>query len=276
MKASTKADVKPGAGGHRPRKRFGQHFLRDGNLIRRMVSAINPGPEDHLIEIGPGDGALTVPLAADAGRLDCIELDRDLAQALSERFQGSGSVHIHCGDVLRFDLAGLGKSGGSLRIAGNLPYNISTPVLFHLLKISRRITDMTFMLQAEVVDRMTAAPGSREYGRLSVMLGYCCTAERLFDVPPEAFRPRPRVMSTVVRLRPHRPLPLAAEDEEGFADVVRVAFGQRRKTLRNSLKPLTGPGVLEQLGIDPGARPAQLAPGDYVRISNWITAEQQP
>ena len=256
----------------KPRKRFGQHFLRDGQVIRRIVAAIAPGPEDHFVEIGPGDGALTLPLARAAGRLDCIELDRDLAKGLAARFRGRGSIHIHCEDILRFDLAGLTEAGKKLRIAGNLPYNISTPVLFHLLKMSRRITDMTFMLQAEVVERMTAAPGSRDYGRLSVMLGYSCEVQTLFDVPPEAFRPRPRVMSAVVRLRPHEPLPLVAEDEEGLATVVRTAFGQRRKTLRNSLKSLTGAATLERLGIDPEARPEQIAAVDYVRIANAITA----
>jgi len=255
-----------------PRRRFGQHFLRDGRVIRRIVAAIAPGPADHFLEIGPGDGALTLPLAGAAGRLDCVELDRDLAAGLAARFQGRENIQIHCADILRFDLAAFGK----LRVAGNLPYNISTPVLFHLLKMSRRITDMTFMLQTEVVERMTAAPGSRDYGRLSVMLGYACATERLFDVPPEAFRPRPRVMSTVVRLRPREPLPFAAADEEGFANIVRAAFGQRRKTLRNSLKKLTSAAMLAELGIDPEARPEQLAPGDYARISNAISADTGP
>ena len=268
-----------------PRRRFGQHFLRDGRVIRRMVAAIAPGPADHFLEIGPGDGALTAPIAAAAGRLDCVELDRDLAAGLAARFQGRENIHIHCADVLRFDLAALAPlgsltsltgAGGKLRVAGNLPYNISTPVLFHLLKMLHRITDMTFMLQTEVVERMTAAPGSRDYGRLSVMLGYACEAERLFDVPPEAFRPRPRVMSSVVRLRPREPLPIALADEDRFANIVRAAFGQRRKTLRNSLKNLTGATTLVELGIDPEARPEQLAPSDYARISNAISADPGP
>ncbi len=258
-----------------PRRRFGQHFLRDGRVIRRIAAAIAPGPADHFLEIGPGNGALTAPLAGAAGRLDCVEVDRDLAAGLAARLKGRENIHIHCADILRFDIAALAGAGGKLRVAGNLPYNISTPVLFHLLKMSRRITDMTFMLQTEVVERMTAAPGSRDYGRLSVMLGYACAAERLFDVPPEAFRPRPRVMSTVVRLRPREPLPLAAADEDGFASIVRTAFGQRRKTLRNSLKTLTGAATLAELGIDPEARPEQLAPADYVRISNAISADTE-
>ncbi len=263
-----------GAGGrHRPRKRFGQHFLRDASYIGRIIAAIAPGSGDHCIEIGPGDGALTLPLAKAAGRLDCIELDRDLARQLESRFRGQENVRIHCRDILKFDLGELAGNGSGLRIAANLPYNISTPVLFHLLKMSRLITDMTFMLQREVVERMTAAPGNRDYGRLSVMLNYYCAAERLFHVPPEAFRPKPKVMSSVVRLRPYRPRPLQVEDEACLALVVRTAFGQRRKTLRNSLKTIAAGNVLEKLPVDLGARPEQLGLADYVNISDAISAE---
>ncbi len=258
--------------GHRPRKRFGQNFLRDPNYIRRIVAAIAPGPGDHCLEIGPGDGALTLPLAEAAGRLDCMEIDRDLAQRLETRFAGRENVRIHRRDILKFDLAELGEIAGDLRVIGNLPYNISTPVLFRLLKMSHSITDMTIMLQREVVERMTAAPGNRNYGRLSVMLAYYCAAERLFPVPPEAFRPIPKVHSAVVRLRPHRQRPAQAADENFFATVVRTSFGQRRKTLRNSLKSLAAAEVLEQLPVDLGARPEQLGLADYVRISDAISA----
>ncbi len=256
---------------NRPRKRFGQNFLRDKQIIHRILEAVAPRKEDHIVEIGPGDGALTRGLAA-AGRLDCIELDRDLARQLALEFRGRENVRVHCADVLRFDLAGLAPAGRGLRVVGNLPYNISTPVLFHLLKMSRRFTDMTFMLQREVVDRMTATPGSRDYGRLSVMLAYYCSSDKLFAVPPEAFRPQPRVVSTVVRLWPHHPPPLPAADEAGLAALVRAAFSQRRKTLRNCLGQFTGPELLRALDLDPEARPEQLEPGDYIRISNAIAA----
>lgn len=258
---------------HRPRKRFGQNFLRDPNYIGRIVAAIAPGGEDHCVEIGPGDGALTLPLADAAGRLDCVELDRDLARQLESRFAENEHVRIHCRDILKFDLAELEGNPGGLRITGNLPYNISTPVLFHLLKMSHWINDMTFMLQREVVERMIATPGSRNYGRLSVMLEYHCAVERLFHVPPEAFRPKPKVHSSVVRLRPHRPQPLQAADENALARVVRSAFGQRRKTLRNGLKSLAAAEVIERLPVDLGARPEQLGLADYVRISNAISSD---
>lgn len=257
---------------HRPRKRFGQNFLRDPNYIGRIVAAIAPGAEDHCVEIGPGDGALTLPLADAAGRLDCVELDRDLARQLESRFAENEHVRIRCRDILKFDLAELGGIPGGLRIVGNLPYNISTPVLFHLLKMSQWINDMTFMLQREVVERMIATPGCRNYGRLSVMLEYHCAVERLFHVPPEAFRPRPKVHSSVVRLRPHRPRPLQAADENALARVVRTAFGQRRKTLRNGLKSLAAAEVIERLPVDLGARPEQLGLADYVRISDAISS----
>ena len=256
---------------NRPRKRFGQNFLRDKQIIHRILEAVAPRKEDHIVEIGPGDGALTRGLAA-AGRLDCIELDRDLARQLALEFRGRENVRVHCADVLRFDLAGLAPAGRGLRVVGNLPYNISTPVLFHLLKTSHRFTDMTFMLQREVVDRMTATPGSRDYGRMSVMLAYYCSSDKLFAVPPEAFRPQPRVVSTVVRLWPHHPPPLPAADEAGLAALVRAAFSQRRKTLRNCLGQFTGPELLRALDLDPEARPEQLEPGDYIRISNAIAA----
>ena len=257
---------------HRPRKRFGQNFLRDPRYISRIIDVVAPGPGDRLIEIGPGDGALTLPLAAAAGRLDCIELDRDLARQLDLRFTGQDHVRIHCHNILKFDLGELADKGNRLRIVGNLPYNISTPVIFHLLKMSRIITDMTFMLQKEVVERMTAAPGSRDYGRLSVMLQYYCAAEQMFLVPPEAFRPRPKVISAIVRLKPQRPPPIKAADENCFETVVRTAFGQRRKTLRNSLKPLLEGGIADVLPVDLGARPEQLSLADYVGISDAISA----
>jgi len=259
----------------RPRKRFGQHFLRDPRQIERIIAAVAPRPGDHCVEIGPGDGALTLLLAKSGCRLDCIELDRDLAAQLESRFAEHERVRVHCRDVLDFDLATLARGGNGLRVIGNLPYNISTPVLFHVLKMSRHITDMTFMLQREVVDRMAAPPGNRAYGRLSVMLAYHCEVERLFDVAPQAFQPRPRVDSAVVGLRPHRPPPLPAFDESCLADVVRAAFGQRRKALRNSLGRLCGAELFAQAGVDGNARPEQLGIADFVNISNAIAAARE-
>ncbi len=262
---------------HQPRKRFGQHFLRDTNQINRIIATIAPQAAEHCLEIGPGDGALTAPLAGalTEGRLDCVELDRELARRLQSRFAEQAHVRVHCRDVLKLDLAELGANPGGLRVVGNLPYNISTPVLFHLLEMADWIKDMTFMLQREVVQRMTATAGNRNYGRLSVMLGYSCAVQWLFDVPPEVFRPRPKVHSALVRLRP-RPPPLRAANEACFAKVVRAAFSQRRKTLRNSLKSVVPAELLEQLPVDLGARPEQLDLTDYARISNAISGSIAP
>ena len=253
---------------HRPRKRFGQHFLSDPGVIENIVRAIDPQPGDTIVEIGPGQGAITEPLARKAGRLHCIELDRDLAAALRHRFGNSDNVTIHEADALNFDFCALGDS---LRVVGNLPYNISTPLLFHLIDSRDCIADMFFMLQKEVVDRMTAAPGNKAYGRLGIMLGCHLRVEALFDVGPECFDPPPAVTSAVVRLVPlgsDRPV---IDDEKLLGRLVATAFSQRRKTLRNALKTLLDDAELRALDIDPGKRPESLPIADYVRLTNYVS-----
>jgi 16S rRNA (adenine1518-N6/adenine1519-N6)-dimethyltransferase len=254
---------------HQPRKRFGQHFLHDPEVIRRLVAAIDPQPGEHLVEIGPGTGALTAPLLRQAGELDVVELDRDLAATLTARCQGLGRLRVHAADALRFDFSSLASAGERLRIVGNLPYNISTPLLFHLLAKVDTVQEMVFMLQKEVVARMAADPGSRTYGRLSVMVQYRCDIERLFSIGPGAFTPPPKVDSAVVRLRP-RPPAVAATDEKLFSEVVAHAFSQRRKTLRNALLGLTGEQAIRTAGIDPGCRAETLAVDDFVRLANAL------
>ena len=243
---------------HRPRKRFGQHFLRDPGVIERIVAAIRPVAGERLVEIGPGLGALTVPLLEAAGELDVVELDRDLLEPLRARCAGVGTLRIHHADALDFDFAALRGDGSPLRVAGNLPYNISMPLLFHLLAQAGHLRDLHFMLQKEVVERMAAGPGEEAYGRLSVMLQYRCRVEPLFTVGPEAFRPPPKVWSAVVRLVPRETSPVVVRDESRFAEIVRRAFAQRRKTLRNSLRDALDATQIAAAGIDPGARPETL------------------
>ena len=255
--------------GHRPRKRFGQHFLHDANVIERLVGVIAPRPGDHLVEIGPGEGVLTRPVIEKAGALTVIELDRDLAAILAERLGCPEGLDIVQADVLKVDLEAL-AAGRALRIIGNLPYNISTPIMFHLFESRAEIVDMHFMLQKEVVDRMVAAPGSRQYGRLSVMAAFHCDMTRLFKVPPGAFRPPPKVDSAIVRLVPKR---LSGEDRAllpDFAEVTRRAFGQRRKTLRNSLKGLIDDVQFEAAGIDPGARAETLSVDQFKKLAEGV------
>lgn len=240
---------------HRPRKRFGQHFLHDPGVIRRIVEAIAPAADDFLVEIGPGQGVLTLPLAERAGQLEVIEIDRDLAAALP-----GDRIKVHVADALEFDFGVFPKG---VRIVGNLPYNISTPLLFHLSRFSDRVRDMHFMLQLEVVERMVAKPSTPEYGRLSVMLQTRFRMEKLFRVGPGAFKPPPKVDSAVVRLVPLGS-PLGC-DEKIFEQVVREAFSARRKTLRNALSLEEQDYVA--LGIDPKLRPENLSPQDYVRIA---------
>ena len=254
---------------HRPRKRFGQHFLRDPGVIDAIVQAIDPKPGDTVVEIGPGHGAITEPLAERAGHLHCVELDRDLAATLRRRFGSRDNVTIHEADALGFDFCTLGDS---LRIVGNLPYNISTPLLFHVLQWSSLIEDMHFMLQKEVVDRIAAAPGGKTWGRLSVMVRYRCTVTPLFDVPPDAFRPPPRVTSSVVRLAPHERPPVDIPDPEQFDRLVATAFAQRRKTLRNSLRGLLDTADIEAAGIDPGARPETLGLEQFAALARALGA----
>lgn len=252
---------------HRPRKRFGQHFLHDPNVLRRIVAAIRPAPGDHVVEIGPGLGALTRPLLAAAGALDVVELDRDLLEPLRAHCAGVGALRIHQADALTFNFAALRGDGPLLRVTGNLPYNISTPLLFHLLAQIEHLHDLHFMLQKEVVDRMAAGPGEEAYGRLSVMLQYRCRVEPLFAVGPGAFRPPPKVWSAVVRLVPRETSPVAVWNEQRFAEVVRLAFAQRRKTLRNSLHGVLDAAQIRAAGVDPGVRPETLGLEAFAALS---------
>ena len=256
-------------GSHVPRKRFGQHFLCDSGIIRRIVQAIAPRPGQRLVEIGPGEGALTLPLLREAGALTVIELDRDLIPRIAARTAGVGEVEIIHADVLTVDLGAL-AAGTPLRVVGNLPYNISSPILFHCIDHLDAIEDMHFMLQKEVVERMAAAPGSKVYGRLSVMLQLACGVEPLIEVPPQAFRPPPKVDSAVVRLRPRpraeRPLDVQAALER----VVRAGFGQRRKTLANALDGVATPAMIEAAGIDPRTRAEQVGPQAWVALARVV------
>jgi 16S rRNA (adenine1518-N6/adenine1519-N6)-dimethyltransferase len=253
----------------RPKKSFGQHFLHERSYIERIVKSIAPRAEDVLVEIGPGEGALTFPLLAAAGKLTAIELDTDLIPQLQAKAASIGELSIIHADVLKVDFTTLAQRHGvpRLRIAGNLPYYISSPILFHCVEHAAAIADMHFMLQKEVVDRMAAEPGSKVYGRLSVMLQLACRVEPLFDVPPGAFRPPPKVDSSVVRL-----IPLTAEerhdaDPERLYAIVKAAFAQRRKTLGNALRQLMDADTIGRADVDPKARAETLAPGDFVRLA---------
>lgn len=252
---------------HRPRKRFGQHFLSDPGVIDDIVNAIAPNSDDIIVEIGPGLGAITSPLAARAGHLHAIELDRDLAAKLRGRFGNESHVTIHEADALTFDFAALGKS---LRIVGNLPYNISTPLMFQMLEYRQRIIDMHFMLQKEVVDRMAAAPGSKAYGRLGIMLGCHFQIEALFDVDRLSFDPPPEVTSAIVRLTPLPKGTYDIDNEALLSKLVATAFSQRRKTIRNSLRSVVDESGLLAVGIDPGLRPEAISIADYVRLANTL------
>jgi 16S rRNA (adenine1518-N6/adenine1519-N6)-dimethyltransferase len=259
---------------HQARKRFGQNFLVDEQIIGRIVRAIQPKPDDNLVEIGPGQGAITAPLLSACPRLQVVELDRDLVPQLAARFSAYPEFKIHEADALAFDFRQLAASG-PLRVVGNLPYNISTPLLFHLLESREHIRDMHFMLQKEVVERLAAEPGSGDYGRLSIMCQYHCRVEYLFDVGPHCFRPAPKVDSAIVRLTPHSPLPLVAQDTDLLETLVKTAFQQRRKTLRNALRQwLPDATVLAQLAIDPQQRPENLTVRDYVNLANYLQSQR--
>jgi len=257
---------------HVTKKRFGQHFLHDKNILSRIVEYVAAKPGERIVEIGPGEGALTLPLLRAAGSLTVIELDRDLIEPLRTRARGVGELTIVHRDVLEVDIGTLAV-GGTIRLVGNLPYNISTPILFHCLDHAAAIHDMHFMLQKEVVERMAAGPGSKTYGRLSVMLQLRCAVEPLFDVPPTAFTPPPKVDSAVVRLVPLSPdrLPQVAFDV--IDRVVRAAFGQRRKTLSNALKGVADADDLAAAGIDPRLRAEQLAPATFVALAQHLQAK---
>lgn len=250
----------------RPRKRFGQHFLHDPGVIGRIVGAIDPRPGQALVEIGPGLGAITGELLDRARRLEVVELDRDVIPELRLRVGHRGELVVHEADALDFDFAAL-AAGRRLRLCGNLPYNISTPLLFHLLGAASQVQDMHFMLQKEVVDRMAAGAGDAAYGRLSVMISVAAEVEALFDVGPGAFRPPPRVQSAVVRLLPRPAPPFDLPDPARFARLVAAAFGQRRKTLRNSLKGLVDAAGFAGADIDPGRRAETLSPAEFGRLA---------
>ena len=252
---------------HRPRKRFGQHFLTDPGVVDEIVRSIRPSSTDTVVEIGPGLAAITAPLLADAGRMHAIELDRDLAAQLQQRFQDEPKLTIHQADALRFDYSTLGEG---LRVVGNLPYNISTPLLFHLLDYRAHIADMHFMLQKEVVARMAAPPGSKAYGRLGIMLGCYFDIEALFDVDRQAFDPPPDVTSAIVRLTPLPEGTYDVRDAAKLSRLVATAFSQRRKTVRNALKKVADEALLESVGIDPSLRPEAIAIAEYVRLANTL------
>ena len=256
---------------HKARKRFGQNFLHDQGVIHRIARAINANSTDHVVEIGPGQGALTADILLGGCYLDAIELDRDLIPILQNRFQQHERFNLQQGDALAFNFSALQQNAEKLRVVGNLPYNISTPLIFHLLDHHQIIQDMHFMLQLEVVKRLAAEPGHKNYGKLSVMAQYYCQVENLFEVPPEAFNPRPKVQSAIVRLIPHDQLPHPANDVETLRSLLRTVFNQRRKTLRNSLKNLLDEKQIESAGINPSARPETLSLQQFVAISNLVT-----
>jgi 16S rRNA (adenine1518-N6/adenine1519-N6)-dimethyltransferase len=255
---------------HKAKKKFGQNFLVDERIISDIIAAIRPEPGDSMVEIGPGLGALTRPLLQRLRHLHVVEIDRDIIARLENDYpQGKpdSRLTIHAGDALEFDLATLAPP---LRIVGNLPYNISSPLLFHFAGYAERIRDMHFMLQNEVVERMVAEPSTPEYGRLSVMLQYRFHIEKLLDVPPASFRPAPKVDSAIVRMVPLPVAEISVRDEKLFAAVVRTAFGQRRKTLRNTLRCYLSEADFEKLGIVPQLRAENLAVADFIRVANYL------
>lgn len=253
--------------GHTAKKRFGQNFLTDQAIINSLIAAINPQPDDLMVEIGPGLGAMTQPLLKQLKHLHVVEIDRDIIQWM-QGFYPADKISIHNSDVLKFDFSSIGER---IRVVGNLPYNISSPILFKLLENTAQIIDMHFMLQKEVVERMVAAPSTAAYGRLSVMLQYHLQMEYLVTVPPEAFDPAPKVESAFVRCVPHAALPHPAKNETTFAKVVTAAFGQRRKTLRNTLKGLLDDDGFAALGINPQLRAENLGVAEFVAIANKLS-----
>ena len=257
---------------HRARKRFGQNFLIDHGVIREIVRAVHPRSDDCIVEIGPGKGAITELLADACQHLRVIELDRDLVPWLKVKFEKHPDFQLFQTDALQFDFAQLVQDNQPLRIVGNLPYNISTPLIFHLLSYSTQVADMHFMLQKEVVKRMAAQPGDSAYGRLGIMVQYYCAVEDLFEVPPTAFDPAPKVDSAIVRLVPHQVLPYVAHNIKTLERLVNVAFQQRRKTLRNALKQWVPSNILDELSIDTNARAENLSLATFVELSNSLDA----
>ena len=257
---------------HQARKRFGQNFLVDQNIIDKIVSAIAPKPDQNLVEIGPGQGAITGPLLEKCSTLNVVELDRDLIPLLQNKFQQYPGLMIYQGDALKTDFGQFYRENSPLRIIGNLPYNISTPLLFHLLSFNKQIYDMYFMLQKEVVERLGAIPGEKHYGRLSVMVQYHCKVQPLFLVPPTAFRPIPKVESAIVQLKPYAEPPYRAKNLSLLSKFVRTCFQQRRKTIKNSLKLFLTTEQIDQLTIDLTLRPENLSVEEFVQLSNQMNA----
>jgi 16S rRNA (adenine1518-N6/adenine1519-N6)-dimethyltransferase len=259
------------------RRRFGQHFLRDPAVIERIVDAINPGEAVPIVEIGPGRGALTVPLLRRTGHLDAVEIDRDLGADLEARCRGIGKLRLHLCDALEFDFAS--AAPGPVKVVGNLPYNISTPLLFHLLSQAPPVTSMIFMLQEEVVDRICAAPGTSDYGRLSVMVQAACAVEKLFRVGAAAFAPPPKVGSAIVSLTPGAGRYPHPADPARFGRIVALAFQQRRKMLRNALKAEVNEEAWEKLGIDPKRRAGELSVEEFAKLASpsfWMRSIRNP
>ncbi len=257
-------------GEHKARKRFGQNFLIDHGIIRDIVRAVHPQKPDLIVEIGPGKGAITQLLADSCDNLSVIELDRDLVPWLKVKFEKHPNFQLYQADALQFDFVQLIKNDQPLRIVGNLPYNISTPLIFHLLSYAAKVRDMHFMLQKEVVKRMAAQAGDSAYGRLGIMVQYYCEVENLFEVPPTSFDPAPKVDSAIVRLVPYKEIPHKATNIKTLENLVNVAFQQRRKTLRNALKQLLEPEIIEQLPIDTSARAEEITLPEYVATSNLL------
>ena len=252
---------------HRPRKRFGQNFLQDAHIIQQIIASIAPNNTQHLVEIGPGKGAITRELLPHCGKLDAIELDRDLVPLLQQSFP-QDTFSLHSSDALQFDFCEL-QQDGKLRVVGNLPYNISTPLIFHILDKRECIEDMHFMLQKEVVDRLAAAPGTKAYGKLSVMTQTLCEVTALFDIPPDAFYPPPKVQSAFVRLVPHQEIPVKDSDWKNFEQVVTAAFAHRRKTLRNNLKKIIDLESAEK-DFDLSRRAETLSIDEFIQLSRHM------
>ena len=256
---------------HKPRKRFGQNFLHDAFIIENIISSAQVSAGQHWVEIGPGRGALTELLLNSDIHLDVIELDRDLVALLRQKFSRFDNLTIHNSDALKFDFTILADTDTKMYIIGNLPYNISTPLMFHLLKYADSIADMHFMLQKEIVDRICATPGSKKYGRLSIMLQYHCEAKQLFDVPPESFTPVPKVMSAIIKLTPYPTPPTPVDDIKVLNEIVTQAFSQRRKTLRNSLGKIFSEAEIIDIGIDPSLRAEAISLQKFANLSNHLS-----
>lgn len=267
---------------HKAKKRFGQNFLKDDFIIERILAAIRVQANEHVLEIGPGLGALTQTLFLQSNLLNVIEIDRDLISGLKRNFETLTTQNpnktqeqwqVINQDALEFNLSSIFKEK-KIRVVGNLPYNISTPLLFHFIEQLDYIHDMHFMLQKEVVDRICAKPNNKSYGRLSIMLQYYCECENLFEVPPESFDPQPKVNSAIIRLKPYQTLPITCKDTQLLSKLVTQAFSQRRKTLRNNLKKLAIDEAIEQSGIDTSLRPENIAVADYVKLCNIMSNSQ--